>query len=176
MGQHHYSLLETLVYTKAILPEQIYYQSGIPEDTQAWASFSTHCIYGHHVILAYWLYLTFFFFWKASWLLSIKMCSSACLLVYSSTSWSASIHYCCCSSAVACNMLVLTSSCCLLLHWAASQLPAGITAWGECHSGGNNLGKSMDCFLKCQSDFEQRAIWISQSRLHSKVWIQGQTF
>lgn len=32
----------------------------------------------------------------------------------------------------------------------------------------------MECFLKCQSDFEQRALWMS--RLHSKVWIQGQTF
>lgn len=68
------------------------------------------------------------------------------------------------------------------LHRATSQLPAGITARRVCHSGGNNLDKSMDFsfflyfFLKCQSDFEQRAIWISLSCLCCEVWGQGQTF
>lgn len=33
------------------------------------------------------------------------------------------------------------------LHRATSQLPAGITARGVCHSGGNNLDKSMDFFF-----------------------------
>lgn len=75
-----------------------------------------------------------------------------------------------------CNVVVVASSRCLLLHWATSQLPAAITAWGACHSGGNNLSKSMDCFLKRQSDFKQRAVWSSLSRLQWEVWIQGQTF
>lgn len=82
----------------------------------------------------------------------------------------------CFSSTCTCNTVVVASSRCLLLHWATSQLPAAITAWGACHSAGNNLSKSMDCFLKRQSDFKQRAVWSSLSRLHWRVWIQGQTF
>lgn len=82
----------------------------------------------------------------------------------------------CFSWTCTCDTAVVASSPCLLLHWATSQLPAAITAWGACHSAGNNLSKSMDCFLKRQSDFKQRAVGSSLSRLHWRVWIQGQTF
>lgn len=85
------------------------------------------------------------------------------------------VHHCF-SWTCTCNTVVVASSRCLLLHWATSQLPAAITAWGACHSAGNNLSKSMDCFLKRQSDFKQRAVWSSLSRLHWRMWIQGQTF
>lgn len=102
-------------------------------------------------------------FWKASW--------THVWRVSSFTPWSASVHCCCCSSPVGRNQLPQTSWCRLLLHRGASPHPAAITARGECHRGGNNLNKSMHYFLKCQSDFELRAIWVRRSCLHSKVWL-----
>lgn len=160
------------MYTKAILPEEMYYHSGAHAGCY-WGLWIFSTLYTRW-LWHYWCFFLFFWIQLCLYISHSSVCVSVLLCIFAII----------CPPLLCLNHNLLHGGFSRLcfLHRATSQLPAGITARRVCHSGGNNLDKSMDFsfflsfFLKCQSDFEQRAIWISPSCLCCEVWGQGQTF